>query len=674
MDWRTLSRSEQLKFYKQCKELYYTTGTSPIEDFEFDALQEALGYENKDSVPTKHNPKYTVEHPVKMGSLSKIQIKVDKESNNIDWDKYYNELLKYTNKYTSNPFLIITPKYDGCSFEVVIKNHKIVSISGRGDGQFGADYSKQLMHIVSNAVNNILHLDNDIILRGEVLIDKKTFIDKYSVIANSDNGYVNPRSWVAGLLGRDYDENDSEYLSMLNDISIIIYDVKIMNYNTKAWEDMDWTIFSSDSEFGTIPLKYLPDFYQSLFKINSPNVLKNLYNSMNDYRINNCPFTLDGIVIKPVCAQRKYNESDYRPKDCVAIKFIPQLQETEVIDISWKLGEKSRNLVPTIITNPVEMDGKQISRAAASNYGKLVYDKISIGTKLILSLAGDIIPFIYKITDTSKFDVNNLNIPTDYETYVEEGGIRSDGNPTLNLKAVLSEEDHKKLNFISSSKVLNIPNLGGALTNVIFDYMTCMSKNDATSDFFDLDNSNTEVPDNILYCTKLDIQSAIGGKNGTKIAKEFEKVISILTLKDIIQSCNFNKCGEKVAEQCANYLTNSEYDFSHLAKEGYDWVYNKDSDNYKRIIKILNHFGKTFNDYKIVISEEEQQFINEQIPVILTGEPNDYASKGEFLKCHPEYRMTGKWTEVKIVFTNSMESNTGKMKKAREKGVEIRVY
>ena len=30
--------------------------------------------------------------------------------------------------------------------------------------------------------------------------------------------------------------------------------------------------------------------------------------------------------------------------------------------------------------------------------------------------------------------------------------------------------------------------------------------------------------------------------------------------------------------------------------------------------------------------------------------------------------------EVKIVFTNDLESNTGKMKKAREKGIEIRVY
>ena len=37
-------------------------------------------------------------------------------------------------------------------------------------------------------------------------------------------------------------------------------------------------------------------------------------------------------------------------------------------------------------------------------------------------------------------------------------------------------------------------------------------------------------------------------------------------------------------------------------------------------------------------------------------------------------KSTNSSKEVKIVFTNDLESNTGKMKKAREKGIEIRVY
>jgi hypothetical protein len=71
---------------------------------------------------------------------------------------------------------------------------------------------------------------------------------------------------------------------------------------------------------------------------------------------------------------------------------------------------------------------------------------------------------------------------------------------------------------------------------------------------------------------------------------------------------------------------------------------------------------------------EEIVSSEDKIPVILTGEPNDYVSKAEFIRLNPQYRVTGKWTEVQIVFTNSFESNTGKMKKAREKGIEIKLY
>ena len=92
-----------------------------------------------------------------------------------------------------------------------------------------------------------------------------------------------------------------------------------------------------------------------------------------------------------------------------------------------------------------------------------------------------------------------------------------------------------------------------------------------------------------------------------------------------------------------------------------------------KVMNIMNAVGKSIDQEKQVMIEKKAETAD-KIPVILTGEPNDYLSKGDFLNKHPEYRMTGSWKEVKIVFTNSMDSNTGKMKKAREKGIEIRLY
>lgn len=662
MEYTNLTKAEKLKLYKLAKE-EYAKGTPILEDFEFDELQAELGYENKDNTPSRTNPKYTVKHPMIMGSLSKVQIKAD-NNGNVDWADYLNQVLRFINKTKKNAKLILTPKYDGCSFEVVTdENGNVLTISGRGDNTYGADYYNQLITKVNNMIGNVPNREN-MCFRGEVLISKNLFNSKYSIDADPDNGFANPRSWVAGLLNRDYESDNTQYLEMLNDISIITYDIRKLENG--EWVEHDWMEYMD-----YISPFYLPEVFNDVTELNTPEELENVYNRFNSYRIRRSSFALDGIVVKPQVAYRENNNTNYRPKDCVAIKFMPQLQETEIVDISWKLSEKTGELVPTIVTNPVIMDGKSITRASASNYGRLLNDKISIGTKVIISLAGDIIPFIYKVTDTSKFDENNLNIPTDYETYIEEGGQGKSGS-VKRLKVVISEQDKIRMNFLTSINNLNVPNLGPALAIEIYNYLFDKTNDDFTSDFFGIEQET--MPDNILYVNPEDIAIAIGGKNGEKIKKEFVNVLHQLTLKDIIMTCNFNGCGSKIAEQCANYLVGNEYDFTHLSEKAYSWVLDKTSVQYLKVKQIVESFGKTFADFVVIETEEEKAFKAEQIPVILTGEPNDYASKGEFLKLHPEYRMTGSWKEVKIVFTNSLDSNTGKMKKAREKNIEIRLY
>ena len=93
----------KLELYNKAKEAYYN-GTPIMEDFEFDKLETELGLENKSYIGSKHNPSYTVQHPFVMGSLSKIQIKKDKNSENINFGLYLDSL----KKYVGNNKLIIT--------------------------------------------------------------------------------------------------------------------------------------------------------------------------------------------------------------------------------------------------------------------------------------------------------------------------------------------------------------------------------------------------------------------------------------------------------------------------------------------------------------------------------------------------------------------------------------
>ena len=627
---------DKLELYNKAKEAYYN-GTPIMEDFEFDKLETELGLENKSYIGSKHNPSYTVQHPFIMGSLSKIQIKKDKNSENINFGLYLDSL----KKYVGNNKLIITPKYDGCSFEVqTSKSGKIKSISTRGDGEFGKDIKKHILDKVEKALCKVENKES--CYRGEVLIDKNIFAQKYSE-------FVNPRSFVSGVLNRKFEgistEEKEELKSKCNDLSIVIYDVRTKQ--NKEWEDVEWTSLVSDN---------IPDFYVENVKIETAKDFEDIYNKFSKYR-EACKFALDGIVIKPVVSNRINNLTRHRPTDCVAIKFIPILEETEVIDIEWNLG-KSGEYTPVVITNPVIMDGKSVTRANANNIGYLISNKISIGTKLVFSLAGDIIPFIYKVTDTSRFDKQNINLPENSEL----NGIH--------LMAVMSEEEKRAKELKYSILTLNIPGMGESNANTLVDYIVESCKGD---EFFD--EQPKQIPNNVFMIEAIDFEIGIGGKNGTKISKAYKDIIGNITLDLIIRSCNFKLCGEKVSEQIANKLLGNEYDFTSMASEAYEWCFD---DNSKQMIQLNEIFDKL--GFSLEFFKQKQQSIatasndEDKIPVILTGEPNNYSTKAEFIKCNPQYRVTTKWKECKIVFTNSLDSNTGKMKQAKAKGIEIRVY
>lgn len=633
---------EQL--YNTAKEAYYN-GQPIMTDVEFDELEVDLGLENKSYIGSRHNPSYTIKHPFIMGSLSKVQIKED-EQGNVDWTKYSAEIEKYIFKNGYHD-LIISPKYDGCSYECVVTNGNIESISSRGDGEYGKDLYKHLINHIQPIVNSLIEqLDSEyLIFRGEVLISKKTFEEKYSE-------FVNPRSFVAGLLNRDYDDNDTELKSMLSDLSLAVFDVRLNEEGNIIDIDWDYLRFPNFNNDAMVlrGVDNLMDF---------KTLLPSLYNSISELR-NEIDYALDGFVIKPIAQYRESLLTEVRPSDCIAVKFIPMLEETVVEEIVWNTG-KTNEMIPVIKVKPVIMDGKQVTRASAHNYGYLKDNRISVGTKVILSLAGDIIPFIYKVTDTTSFSLSKMNLPTPEfkDQYTVSG---------CHLYKQLSEVEQKYKNFKNSALSLNIPGLGGSSIDKIFEYIKEAYKGD---EFFGIEER--PLPDNILCIKDVDIERALGGKTGANVKKEFNNLLINLTLKDIVRSLNIEDCGDRVSEEIEKYLLCEDYDFSHLPEKAYKWSLNICNSTYERFLNVLNSLNKRIEDFKVVHIENSKASTN-QIPVILTGEPNNYVSKAEFLKCHPEYKLTGSWKEVQIVFTNSLESKTSKMKKAIEKNIKIELY
>ena len=635
-----MTTQEKLDLYNRAKEAYYN-GQEIMTDIEFDELEKSLGLENKSHVGTRHNPSYTVRHPFVMGSLSKVQI--HEKDGNIDWAKYYKDVAGYITKYNIDPPVIVTPKYDGCSFEICINvDYNEITISTRGDGSYGRDIYD---HIIDKVPQSLLSLNyHEYVLRGEVLIKKSVFEKKYA------EQFTNPRSFVAGVLASDYSDS-WEFNDKLNDLDIVIYDYRIKVSEGDEWVDKDWTQLTHLKNVKHV----LPDFHvlTTLYTFNNELQLKELYDKFEIHR-KNSEYALDGFVIKPAEGARKLNLTEPRPKDCVAIKFIPMLEETEVVNITWNLG-KTGEYIPIIWVKPVEMDGRMVQKCSGHNYGLLLEKNVGIGSKIIMSLAGDIIPFLYKVTQTG----GDIPMP---ENYTVDG---------IHLMANLTEEEIKKRDFVYSCNALNIPNIGTATAVLIFNYLTESDTMDA--EFFG-ETPIVNIPENIVELNPEQVYfGAGGGKLGQNAKKSFVEVMKNITLKDIIKTMNIKFCGDKVTAQVEKYLLGLDYDFTSLASEGYMWCKDNNSPEMKKLTRILSSIGKTIDDFKEHAIEESNKS-SQQIPVILTGNPNNYKSKGEFLQHHPEYRLTGSWKEVQIVFTNDLESNTSKMKKARANGIEIRLY
>jgi hypothetical protein len=636
IDYNNLSSKEIKELLEQAKESYYNTGEEIIPDNVYDMLEKKIGLENVNYIGTKHNPSYIVEHPFMMGSLSKVQ--VHEKSGVIDFTAHFNSSYKY---YESSQ-VIVTPKFDGCSWELVMNmDGDVISISSRGDGNFGKDLQKHLeskfnIEFLNDIVKTTYKLypeASQIVLRGEVLVKKSVYETSYK------DKFSNPRAMVSGILNHDFDTTDNDFLESLKLLDVVCYFVAVNSVNGE-FKEVDWIKYLSETT------KYIfPTFYEDTILIDSSKKFENIYNKFNKFR-SDCDYPLDGIVIKPKQEFRTASIDEQRPSDSVAIKFVPQIKETTVTSIVWKIG-KTGEMIPTVVFNPVEMDGKIVTRASGHNYGYLIENRISRGVKIIISLAGDIIPFIYKITDSSEFEVGKLGLEN------KLGITHVDG---CHLMYDASEEESKRNYLFNTLMTLNVDKLGEANAKKVVYYLPV-----------------SELPEHALMIDPIVFENVIGGKTGETVSKNFKTMLSTISLAEIIESCNFRFCGKKVSKQVANKLLGLPFDYSSFASEGYSWEDDEKSKNYNLLIYILNFLGKSFESFKLSQMMSESGQLG-KIFVMMTGEPTMYSSKKEFLRSHPEYIETTSWKQVNIIFTNSLVSETSKMKKARNKGIEIELY
>ena len=143
-----------------------------------------------------------------------------------------------------------------------------------------------------------------------------------------------------------------------------------------------------------------------------------------------------------------------------------------------------------------------------------------------------------------------------------------------------------------------------------------------------------------------------------------------MSLVEVIASFCFKSCGKRASELCAKIISGIPVTPASMPAVAYQWAYDKNSDNYKAVEQAIK-------DLNIPLLSNASSGTSGRTAIIMTGSPADvtnYATKEQWLQAHPQYYETTSWKEVQILFTDDLDSTSGKMKKAQKAGVEIRLY
>ena len=329
---------------------HYYNGTNVLlTDNQYDIIKEYLELKFPKNQVVKQigapaNGKNKVTLPYEMPSMDKI--KPDS-----------NALVNWCAKY-EGPYML-SCKLDGVS-GLYSTEGGVPKLYTRGDGKVGQDISHLL------PVFNLPQEPN-IVVRGEFIIPKKVFDEKYKT------EFANPRNLVSGII------NSKNVDAKAKDLHFVTYEVVSPPMEPKQQ---------------LIVLKVLKHevVCNKLFFELSNDTLSDLL----QYWRKTYEYEIDGVIVTD---NKIYERKTGNPDHAFAFKMVltDQIAEAKVVDVLWS-ASKDGYLKPRIRIEPVKLGGVTIEYATGFN-GKFIQENgIGIGAIIEIIRSGDVIPYIKSVT------------------------------------------------------------------------------------------------------------------------------------------------------------------------------------------------------------------------------------------------------------------------------------
>ena len=344
-----LNEAELVKMIDTASEQYYNENPL-LTDNEFDIVKEYTD---------KKYPKNTalekigadvkgkkVTLPYFMGSMDKIKPDT-------------NALSSWMQKY-SGPY-VLSCKLDGVSGLYTTENGE-QKLYTRGNGKVG----QEITHLI-RTLNMPNPDEEEIVVRGEFIVKKQVFIEKYK------STFANPRNMVSGII------NKKTVDTKATDLHFVAYELIKPELKPsdqmKKMEELGFEVVQNKTET-TLSNKMLSD-------------------TLVSWR-DNYEYEIDGVI---VADDNIYTRKDGNPDHAFAFKMVltDQVAEAKVVDVIWS-PSKAGYLKPRVRIEPIHLGGVKIEYATGFNGNFIEANKIGVGALIQIIRSGDVIPYIKTVT------------------------------------------------------------------------------------------------------------------------------------------------------------------------------------------------------------------------------------------------------------------------------------
>ena len=357
------------------RDAYYNKNESLVSDQEYDALFDALtALEKETGIVYANSPTATVGYT----AVSKLR-KVTHNHPLLSLGKTTN-MAEFCDYFEGKPMNVMA-KMDGLTASIVYRDGGLVSAESRGNGEVGED--------ITHTARTFINLPQRIPFRGELIVDGECIID-YPTFRRINEAeqteYKNPRNLVSGTV-RQLDSRVSARRG-----------VKFIAWKLYRAEGEDLGTYSAAFAFlRTQGFEVVPNVYVANDYPDEETRRASLETVMEELQ-QDCAargFPIDGLVgsFDDVAYGLSLGSTGHHPKHSLAFKFYQDRNETVLRDIEWSTN-RTGQVNPVAIFDPVEIDGTTVSRASLNNVSIIKELELGIGDTITVIKANQIIPMV----------------------------------------------------------------------------------------------------------------------------------------------------------------------------------------------------------------------------------------------------------------------------------------